>query len=209
MNMKEIKNIKNNNSSTHLKLFEVAKKAYKDGHLVVVIEFLAPYTKKNPSHAYAWYLLGDAFRRIGRFKDAKKAIFKALDLKDNEGITPTKSIIAKLFDDMGCYSEALKWYEEIELDRDYSNYGWFWILKGCCFSKLNNFLEAEKCFRKSLEFKDGNVDLDEAYINLGYVLRAQGKYEESKIAFQEANKISPNNSDILEALTTLKGFKNK
>ena len=132
--MKKTKNIKDKDYSTDLSSFEIAKKAYKDDHLVAVIELLIPYSKKYPNHAYAWYLLGDSLRRVGRFKDAKRALFKALSLKDDKGIAPTKAVIAKLYDGMGCYSKALKWYEELELDHIYPTYGWFWILKGGCLS---------------------------------------------------------------------------
>lgn len=185
------------------KILEIAKKAFNDDKIVLAIETLKPYLKKNPMHAFAWYLLGDSLRIIGRYNEAKVALFKALKLDDKGGIGPIQSVIAHLYDAIGNYPEALVWYEKLGKNKEYASFGWYWIVKGGCYSKLNKFKKAEKCFRKSLTLND--VDIDEAYLNLGYVLRAQSKYKESLKMFKKVLTLDAKSQLAKEGIISLEG----
>src|SRR5262245_47085150 len=105
------------------KLIKIAKKANDEDKYILAIKTIKLYLKRDSKKAFAWYLLGDSLRMIGRWSDAKIALFKALDLNDPKGKFPIYSAIAALFDDMGQYSEALSWYKKLEKDKKYSSFG--------------------------------------------------------------------------------------
>ena len=68
---------------------------------------------------------------------------------------------------------------------------------GNSFDEKKDYKNAEKCYRKSLEF---DPDLAEAHNNLGVLLKDLGRYDEAKEEYREAIKIDP---DLAEAHNNL------
>src|SRR5262249_19488573 len=63
------------------------------------------------------------------------------------------------------------------------------IYLGGILAKQGRLKEAELCHRKAVQLSTGPAD--EAYHNLGLVLRAQGKYGDALKYFNRAVKIDP------------------
>ncbi|NOX08000.1 MAG: tetratricopeptide repeat protein [Gammaproteobacteria bacterium] len=59
---------------------------------------------------------------------------------------------------------------------------------GACHAQLNQYQEAEKCFRKVVQLKP---DLFNAWGNLGLALMYQKQYKEAEKCFKRASKIQP------------------
>jgi len=106
--------------------------------------------------------------------------------------------------------EQLGHRESAELDyaavaghADVARAGWYWVVRGTNLAALGQFERAEECHRTALACND--VDEAEARLNLGYVLRAQGRYDEAAEAFRQCMRTSPANAEAAEAIGTLKG----
>src|SRR5206468_7291017 len=63
------------------------------------------------------------------------------------------------------------------------------IFLGGVLAVSGRLKEAEAVFREAARCSGGCID--EAYLNLGLVLRAQRQYKEARACFQKALKISP------------------
>src|SRR6266446_6789163 len=71
-------------------------------------------------------------------------------------------------------------------------------------ARAERFRLAEKCYRHALTLPE--VDLDEAYRNLGYVLRAQGRYREAQAPFRRSIRLDRSCQKTKEALAGLDGM---
>ena len=70
------------------------------------------------------------------------------------------------------------------------------IFLGALLAKKGDFAGAETSHRKAIRCSEGRVD--EAYLNLGLVLRAQEHYKEALACFERAIEMTP---DYREAIT--------
>jgi tetratricopeptide (TPR) repeat protein len=184
---------------------KLAKKADKEDRQASVIELLHGYLKLRPSDGYMWYIFGDALRIIGLNDEAERALNTALELcPEKRGWILTR--LARLQNSAGRYAEAENSYAQACTDPKFADVGWLWIMRGANLASATQLRAAEHCHRRALTFHDEHVDRDEAYLNLGYVLRAQGRYAEAADAFQNALEITPDDSEALEARASLVGI---
>lgn len=165
-----------------------------------IIELLGPYLKKRPQHAYAWYLYGDSLRVIGRAKDALAAFKRALKLVPLEYKGTVYARMGMLCEEYRSPSEAKQWFN-LATQTGQCEVGWIWIYKGGNLASLNEFEGALECYRNALTKED--VDKDEIFLNIGYVLRAMGNYTEAVASFREALKITPEYQEAQSALDGL------
>ncbi len=153
---------------------------------------------------FAWFMYGDSLRVLGRTSEAIVAIKKTLGLAPAGGLPDMHILLGKAYHDSGKFNEAEKCYAKAaEKDTD-SSRGWLWIFRGINLAKLEKFEEATKCYSRALELE---YNQDEAYLNLGYVSRAMGKYEEAADAFKKSLSITPDYPEAQEALESLEGFR--
>ncbi|MGN6369453.1 MAG: tetratricopeptide repeat protein [Phycisphaerae bacterium] len=185
---------------------DLALAAAKDDRDPIAVELLHKYLQHRPADGYMWFRLGEALRVIGLNNEAEHALNTALEL------APEKRpwILAqygKLCADAGRRAEAELAYAEACQHPETSGRGWLWIMRGANLAADTQLSPAEKCHRHALTFHDEYVDRDEAFLNLGYVLRAQGRYAEASDAFKSALAITPDDTDAAEALHSLDGIK--
>ena len=171
----------------------------------VAIELLHAYLQHRPGDAVMWFRLGDALRVIGLNHEAEHALNTALELEPKKRpFILTR--LGRLFAHAGRMAEAEAAYAEACEDPENAGFGWLWILRGCNLAAATQLVAAEKCHRHALTLDEENVDRDEAFLNLGYVLRAQGRYADATEAFKSTLQITPDDKDAAKALHSLEGL---
>jgi tetratricopeptide (TPR) repeat protein len=94
-------------------------------------------------------------------------------------------------------AEAEPWFRKaIEINpEEVSSY----IFLGACQARQGKLKDAEDTHRAATQWKDSFL-LDEAYHNLGLVLRGQDRWVEAAECFRKAIEITPTYADALAAL---------
>jgi tetratricopeptide (TPR) repeat protein len=177
--------------------FERVRSAYDARYYSLAILRARRYLARYSEDGYAWYLLGVSLGCLARYGEAEEAFATALRLcpDDRRGIP--LSGLGHLEAQRGAYERAAGWFRQaIEAaPRDASGY----IDLGGILAKLGQLREAEQVHRTATETcYEG--DLDEVFLNLGFVLRAQERYDEAADCFREAIRINPGNRAARRAL---------
>lgn len=111
-------------------------------------KFLEIATKINPKNPQCYNYLGLTLTDLYQLNDAIKNFNHALELEENNEFYDNK---ARAFYRLGKFDEALKNIDR-SLDFDSSNM-YSIIRKGFILQELEQFKEAEKCFKKILKLK--------------------------------------------------------
>jgi tetratricopeptide (TPR) repeat protein len=184
--------------------FEEAKAADDDGRQVAAVEILSRYVAHRPEHALAWHILGDGLRILRRYEEALRVMIhaEAIALEDERFCAQAR--LGTLHKDWGKYDEAERWFATATANSHARHAGYVWILRGAALAAAGKLAEAEACHRKAVTLDD--VDIDEALLNLGYVLRAQGRYAEAIESFDQAFALDSTCADNREAVKSLDGI---
>lgn len=145
---------------------------------VLVIHNYVEMLYKMTRYDEAQCLLLDA---INRFKEAKWAFYCQL---------------GSLFRYRGDLPAAEQWYQKA-IDEKPEDAGGY-IFKGAAQARQGKLQEAEATHRRATQCSEGAID--EAYQNLGLVLRGQGRLLEAAACFQKAIELDAENYDAIEAL---------
>lgn len=184
-------------------LLRLAKEAHEQEREACVAELLGPYLEHRPNDDYAWFLFGDALRVMGLTDEAERALLKSVELAAGPDWI-LQITLAHLYKDSGNFVEAERWFELASEDENAAEQSWFWVLRGSNLASHGQFKQAEKCFRAALSVSDD--DRDEIYLNLGNVLRAQGRYHEARRQYEMAAEINPDYSLAEKAIGSLEGL---
>ncbi|QDU25372.1 Tetratricopeptide repeat protein [Anatilimnocola aggregata] len=152
--------------------------------IVYARRFLARY----PHHGPGWMTFGIALIETAHYAEARAALETALKF-----CPPAKQ--HRIFCQFGhlCRSEgdlhqAAGWFRRaVKL---YPHEADTYIFLGGTLARLGYLRSAELIHRRGTECAEGCVD--EAYLNLGLVLRAQGRYAEAAECCYQAIRIDPN-----------------
>ena len=99
----------------------------------------------------------------------------------------------------GDYETAAEWYRKTIDSNPNDTTGYIFL--GAALARQGKLDEAEAVHRTATQCKEGCID--EAYHNLGLVLRGQGRLEESRECFTKALEIDPDYEVAQEALDDL------
>lgn len=181
-------------------LFSRAKTSLSAGHSAVAAELLSVYVALRPAHNYALFLLGDSLRELGRAEEAERLLLQALSAASSNSRAETMARLGMLKADHGALSDGERWFR-LATEDDYGGAkGWIWVMRGSNLAVAGRFEEAAACHERATQLLG---DRDEAFLNLGYVRRAQGRYAEAVDAFRKALEITP---DFPKAKTALEGL---
>jgi Flp pilus assembly protein TadD len=154
------------------------------------------YVADYPRDAWGWTMLGLALREVCRFDEAEQALRVALDLFPPEDRVSALHQMGRLFEESGRPEEASRWYlEAIDAAPNDASHR---IFLGAMFARLGRFAEAEEQHRAATRCGEGAID--EAYLNLGFVLRAQDRLAEAAACFREAIRLDPGYNAARRAL---------
>src|SRR5262249_5106813 len=106
---------------------------------------------------------------VGRCEESEAEFLQVSKSRSKYAGPLVQTRLAMLYDDWGNHELAEEYWEKACAANGAP--GWAWIMRGANLAALGKFEEAEACHRKATTLDD--CDQDEAYLNLGYVIRAQ------------------------------------
>lgn len=169
---------------------------------VHIVELLSVYVSLKPDRGMAWFYLGDAFRTVGRMKDAEDALTKALELAPKSHRFTVYARIAMLKQKHVGPAEAEKWYRLATAEPNCP--AWMWCARGANLKSTESYRLAKSCLENALSGED--VDKEEAYLNLALIARAERRYEDARAYLKKALEIDPQYSDAKLVLQSLEGI---
>ena len=185
-------------------LRDEAKKHRDADREAAAVELLAVYLRERVGDAFAWFLYGEALHVVGRWREAKAAFRTALEHAPPERHTWMWGRLAVIYHEQNEHAKAEKYFARACRTDDREMLSWLWIYRGANFARWGNFVRAEKCHRRAARISENK---DEAYLNLGLVLRAQRRYDEAAAALQQALRITPEYPEAQQALDSLAGVR--
>ncbi len=151
--------------------------------------------------------MGRAFTDLSRFAEAEAALLRARELAVPKTMLFVYCDLGYMFRCKGDHALAEEWYRRAIDHSPDDTEGYIFL--GGLLARSGRLAEAEVLHRRAITCTAGSID--EAYLNLGLVLRAQEQYAEALAAFQSAMKLDPHDvaarrgkRDVLRALRLLK-----
>jgi tetratricopeptide (TPR) repeat protein len=145
------------------------------------------FLRDFPSYGPAWLLLGIALVEVARYEEAEQAFAKAIEYVPEQKKFIPLWHMGHLFKNAGDCEQAAVWYRKaIAVNR---NDAGGYIYLGALLARQGRLHEAKEVYRTATECEDGCID--EAFLNLGNVLRALERFEEAAACYREAIRLDP------------------
>jgi len=144
------------------------------------------YTHDYPKDFCGWIVLGDISGGLRQFAEARAALRTALKLAPRKHRANVYVQFGHLYREMGNDRRAAMWYERAATGLPRTS---TITILGACYARLGDLNKSERCHRRAIKLASELPD--EAYFNLGLVLRAEERYEEALACFTEAVKLDP------------------
>ena len=176
---------------------EAIEAAYENKHAATTVHMASLWLADHPDDlaAICWYV--DMLYQMTRFDEAVAILKSAIDRF--EANFPRHCLYSKmgaLERYRGNFSEAEMWYRRAIKKQPDSAYGYVFL--GAVQARQGRLKEAEATHREGTQCTEGAVD--EAFHNLGLVLRGQGRLEEAANCFRAAIELDPEYQPAIEAL---------
>lgn len=163
------------------------RRLHNSPYTALTIRYGRRYLRDFPDDDKGWLIIGISLVEVARYEEAEQAIGKAIELCPPEKRQFPLSQMGRLFRESGDFDQAAKWHRQAIAaapnDADYR------ILLGGTLAKQGRFAEAEEVHRTAVLCGEGCID--EAYLNLGFVLRARERFAEAADCFREAIRLDP------------------
>lgn len=160
------------------------------------------YLARYPDHGYPWYLLGSALRALARYDEAEEALERAIALCPDDRRRILLCERGHLEGQRGEYERAADWYRRaIEAQPTHAA---GYIFLGGILGSQGRLAEAEEVHRTAVETCYEGC-LDEAFLNLGLILRARERFDEAAECFREAIRLDPGYRDARRVLRDVEG----
>lgn len=163
------------------------KRLHRSPYAALTIRYGRRYLHDFPQDGAGWMMVGIALVEVARYEEAEQAIGKAIELCPPEKRQYPLSQMGHLFREAGDFEQAAEWHRRAIAAAP--NNADFRISLGGLLAKQGRFIEAEEVHRTAIVCSEGCID--EAYLNLGYVLRARERFAEASDCFREALRLDP------------------
>jgi tetratricopeptide (TPR) repeat protein len=174
----------------------------KPGQTVRLAEaFLRVY----PEHGPTWVTLGIARTEMAQYAEARKAFRSAIRLCPPDLLSVPYAQLGHLYKQKGDLRSANRWYRKA-IDAS-PNKADGYIYSGAVLALRGKLKEAETQHRLATRCSRGCID--EAFLNLGLVLRAQEKYSAAAACFRRALALDPAYAEAKRALADVAGLVSK
>ena len=170
------------------------QQAYDSGSLALAVVLARRLLNSDPANPVVLVLLGMALADLGNHAEAR-AVFKRYS--DVIG-GPSPAILrqlARLLDAEGRYADAQAGFAQAIRAAPSDAEGHIFL--GGMFARLGQLDRAAECHRRATACNDGPID--EAWFNLGLVLRGLGQYSNAQDAFDQALLLSPDYAEARRA----------
>jgi len=149
-----------------------------------------------PTFGQVWKILGSALIELARYEEAEEALLRAIALCPPERLWVPRSEMGRLRAIRGDFDGAEFWYRQaVETAPDHADPR---VDLGGLLARSGRLTEAEAILRAAVWCREGCHD--EAMLNLGLVLRALDRLDESAECFETALKLNPNHRGVKRAL---------
>jgi tetratricopeptide (TPR) repeat protein len=162
----------------------------------LIVEVAARYLTEFPSDARAHAQYGQALGELRRVEQARAAFLRGLELADPEDRWTIETGMGRMYRKLGEFAQADEWFERAIRSRP--DHATPYILQGCMHAARGDLPKAEALHRRACACTTGAID--EAYLNLGLVLRGQGRYEEAAACLEKALEIDEQYKAATDAL---------
>jgi tetratricopeptide (TPR) repeat protein len=170
-----------------------------EGNTALTVELAKLYLAEFPNDAWALMYYGMALQDLARYSEARSSFERAFALLGPEESERLYRQFGLLAQDESKFSEAEEWFRRAIDARP--NDATAYVYLGAMLAKNGRLEEAEAYHRQASTCPDGCID--EAYLNLGYVLRAREKYLDALECFREALRRDPLYEAAQEALADI------
>lgn len=180
-------------------LFRALKAAFNQELPALTIELAKDYLAKYSDDVSAWMYYGIALQSVARYEEAREA-FASVEPhfpKDRMDILYTQ--VGFLYEDQGDMAQAADWFRKALAFAPEKADGY--IFMGAMLARSGKLDEAEERHRTATHCATGCID--EAYFNLGCILRAKEKYVEAYDCFRKALEMDPHYSAAKRAIKDL------
>jgi len=169
--------------------------AWSGGEPGLALELCRELVRNFPDNNIGPLLHGVILSDLARYEEAEQVLKTAIQGLDLEQLQFGYHHLGHLHRDSGHYDEAEKWYRKaIEFDPDDAGRHTF---LGALLAKKGDLKAAEESHRKGTRCSKG--PMDEAYLNLGLVLRAQERYAEALECFKRALELDQDYKEAARA----------
>lgn len=170
--------------------------AHHKGQSGLTIEIAKRYVAKYPDDGTALTFFGMALQDLARYTEARSIYDRALAVVPPENQDLIYRQLGLLEQDQSNVALAESWFRRAIKARPYDATPYVYL--GALLAKNGRLDEAEACHRQATACPDGCID--EAYLNLGLVLRAKERYLDALHSFREALERDPLDAATLEAI---------
>ena len=169
------------------KRFERLQKLADGPYAALAIQYARRFLARYPDHALAWTLFGTTLVEIARYHEAEQAFANALEFCPNGKRHIVLAYLGHMAREAGDYGQAASWYRKAIAAAPDDAGGHIFL--GAVLAKQGRLSQVEAAHREATRCTYGCVD--EAFHNLGLVLRAQERFEEAAECFREAIQLDP------------------
>lgn len=153
----------------------------------LTITLARAFLRRYPDFGPAWSTLGKALTEMALFDEAEEAMTRAIAFCPDERVDIPLAQMGHLFKFRGDHARAEEWYRKV-IDASPDDASGF-IYLGSVLALQGRLAEAEMTHRAATQCQEGCID--EAYLNLGFVLRAQDRLVEASECFAHALALDP------------------
>ncbi len=144
------------------------------------------FLRREPRNLDVRLRLASSLVSMGCFRKALETYW-ALGRELGPGHPLCCTELGLLYHSKGRYEEAIRWFSR--LTRAEPDDSASWVFLGSSQARRGKMRQAEECHRRATRCPRGN--LEEAWLNLGLVLRAMERLGEAREAFQNALSFDP------------------
>ena len=157
------------------------------GMVCCTLSLARRYVVDYPRDGFGWLLLGISLCAVARYTEALSALRAASRLCPPTQVHLVRNNFGRLYQQKGNFRRAETWFRRAiqSSPLDATSY----IYLGALLGLEGRLMESEAVHRRATLCEGGCID--EAFFNLGLVLRAQEKYPEAIACFQKALAIDP------------------
>ena len=169
-------------NSKEMNEWTIIESCWKEGLFATTLKLIQKFIDKYPRKPQAWLILGDCYLNFALFNNARNAFEKSMKLCPTSKKDLPYHYMGLLYREKGNYRTAEKWHKKaLGINPKESIY---FVFLGSSLVRQEKYYEAKMLYQKAIRY---NISpLDEIYLNLGYIYRAEGKYKQAKECLENA-----------------------